>query len=109
MLVSVRRCIRQTHPPVFQVSQLEVAAIVITIGPTLLVQAYSPPKAALPTADLQILFGLGLPVILAADLNSKSPTLNSRVLNGSGRKLENFLTNINDVFAVGPDDPTSVT
>lgn len=91
----MRRSIRQLVPPSFHILQLEVATVTIVfegLGLTLSVAAYSPPKLLLPIDDLQTLFGIEVPVIVAGDLNSKLSCWYSLVFNPNGRRLERLLS-----------------
>jgi hypothetical protein len=74
--------------------------------PVKILAAYLSPSRPLIGADLTACFGVGLPVLLASDLNAKHVDFNSRLNTRQGKPLRNYADE-NSCLIFGPDAPTT--
>ena len=89
-------------------AHLEVSAIqvVLTGRPVVILTAYLSPSRPLIGLDLTACFGVGLPVLMAGDLNDKHVVWNSR-LNTRPWKLLRDYADENSCLVFRPDAPTT--
>jgi len=88
-------------------NEIEATCVVVrtaSSGSLKIVSAYNPPGCHLCDADT-LLSNTG-PTILFGDLNAKHAAWNSRRANAMGTELHGFSLRRNDVFILGPTEPT---
>lgn len=68
--------------------------------------AYSPPRAAVPPAELDALLGSGRTVIIGGDLNAKHASWHSRNSNTKGQRLRSYIDQRDDTVVAAPLEPT---
>ena len=94
--------------PVPGLTHLEATTIHVTLAgrPVVVLAAYLSPTRPLIGAELSACFGVGLPVLMAGDLNAKHVDWNTRLSKRRGKLLSAYADG-NSSLIFGPDSPTT--
>ena len=107
-VIYVKKHIKSVQYDFNNLQTLEVCAVLIEdrkLGKILVVSAYNRPANTISQEDLKTIFDVGLPTIIAGDLNSKSTAWGCRTNNPNGIILQDFILN-EGIHLVAPDEPT---
>ncbi|KAB0804621.1 hypothetical protein PPYR_01591 [Photinus pyralis] len=92
-------------PPLLHVETNAVIVNTRSAGALKLVSVYKAPQEPFDEQELDLIFDIATPTIVAGDLNAKHPSWNSRTTNPYGRRLYDFASR-RAILVEGPVEPT---